>query len=94
MVFVFLTPVIILIVVITVLLFNIMKKSPEYKETTELSPSRAIKKRAVNLHLLGNDAPKHNNKKRNMVYTSFIRKSPCMANKINLMSERETRYNG
>lgn len=94
MIFIFLTPVIILIAVITVLLFNIMKKSPEYKEITELTPSLAIKNRTVNLHLLGNDALKHNNKKRNMVYTSFIRKSPCMANKINLMSERETRYNG
>lgn len=94
MIFIFLAPVIILIAIIGVLVFKIMNKNQNCNNDVELTPSIAIKTRMVNKHLLGNDAPMHDNKKRNMVYTSFVRKSPCMANKINLMHERDTRYHG
>ncbi len=94
MIFIFLTPVIILIAVIGVLVFNIINKNRNSTEVVELVPSTAVKTRVVNKHLLGNDAPTHDNEKRNMIYTTFIRKSPCMTCKINQMHESETRYHG
>jgi hypothetical protein len=59
-----------------------------------LTPVGAIKTKRVKKHILQNDAPKHNNKKRNVSFNSFLKNSPCMIKKINLMRESETRYRG